>query len=408
VVCTKINIFLKKKILYLCHRIPYPPNKGDKIRSFNEIKFLSENNTIDLITLADDPGDLKYVKNLKKYCRQVKVFPLNKNFAKIKGFLSLITGQSISQGYFYQKRFQNMFNRWTSSEKYDVLIGFSSPMAEYVFKSENKIQKIAKTLVMDFCDLDSDKWNQYALKTTFPLNIIYKKEAVRLLQFEKKINKIFTKSIFVSHKEAELFVKYHPEAKDIQIISNGVDYHYFDPDKIKISQSFPSPMLVFSGAMDYYANIDGVTWLAKEILPEIKKKIPKIKFYIVGSNPGPVVKALEKDASIIVTGFVRDIREYYKAADLCIIPLRIARGVQNKVLEGMAMGKAVISTSPAVQGINPEVKYALEIEDDPQKFAGKTVDFLNNKHRRKQLGSKARDFVLQHHNWKKNLNNLLP
>jgi sugar transferase (PEP-CTERM/EpsH1 system associated) len=395
---------LKNKILYLCHRIPYPPNKGDKIRSFNEIKFLSQENTIDLITLADDPKDLKYAQNLKKYCHQIKVFPLNKKLAKIKGLLSLISGQSISQGYFYQREFQNTFNNWISSEQYDALICFSSPMAEYVFKSP---KKLPNTLIMDFCDLDSDKWSQYALKTKFPLNIIYKKEASRLLQLEKKINKTFNKSIFVSHKEADLFLAYYPGAKDIQVISNGVDSHYFDPEKTKISQIFPSPMLVFSGAMDYYANIDGVLWFAKEILPEIKKKIPEIKFYIVGSNPDPGVKALEKDQSIIVTGFVKDIREYYKAADICIIPLRIARGVQNKVLEAMSMGKAVVATSFAVQGIHPDVKDVLEIEDDPQKFADKVCELVtDNKTRKKNLTTTARDFVLHHHNWNKNLENL--
>ena len=398
---------MKTNILYLCHRIPYPPNKGDKIRSFNEIKYLSENNTIDLISLADEPEDLKYAQYLEQYCRHVKVFPLNKKPAKIKGIISLLSGQSISQGYFYKKEFQDLFNRWAHSEQYDALVCFSSPMAEYIFKAEKRIKGIAKILIMDFCDLDSDKWNQYAQKTAFPLNFIYKTEASRLLKFEKKINKIFNKSIFVSHKEAELFVKYYPAAKDILIISNGVDYQYFDPEKTKIIQSFPSPMLVFSGAMDYYANIDGVTWFAKEILPEIKKKIPEIKFYIVGSNPDQKVKALEKDPSIIVTGFVKDIREYYKAADLCVIPLRIARGVQNKVLEAMSMGKAVISTSHAVQGINPEVKQALETEDDPQKFAIKAVELLNNKIRKKYLGTASRDFILQNHNWDKNLRDLL-
>ncbi len=402
-----------KKILYLCHRIPYPPNKGDKIRSFNEIKNLSRDNTVDLITLADEPDDYKYAQNLKKYCRRVKVFPLNKISGKIKGLVSLLSGQSITRGYFYRNKFQNTFNNWTIREKYDVLFCFSSPMAEYIFKSKKKSDDMAETLIMDFCDLDSDKWNQYARRKKFPLNLLYRKEAARLLQFEKKINKKFSRSIFISRKEADLFWEYYPGAKKIQIIPNGVDTRYFSPDKTKVIQSFPSPMLVFSGAMDYYANIDGVTWFAKTILPEVKKKIPDIKFYIVGSNPAPGVKALEKDESIVVTGFVKDIREYYKAADLCIIPLRIARGIQNKVLEAMAMEKPIIATSQAVQGINPKVKETLEIEDDPKKFACKVIDILNqinenqSETETKHMGILARDFVLQHYNWNKNLKNLL-
>ena len=397
---------MKKKILYLCHRIPYPPNKGDKIRSFNEIKYLSKNNTIDLITLADEPEDLKYTENLKKYCRQVKVFSLNKTIGKLKGFISLLSGKSISQGYFYQRRFQSTFNQWINREQYDSIICFSSPMAEYVFKGSKKISDISDNFIMDFCDLDSDKWLQYSQKTKFPIDIIYKKEANRLLNFEKKINQKFSKSIFISEAEANLFKVKHFTAKDIQIIPNGVDYKYFDSDKTKITKKFSSPMLVFPGAMDYHANIDGVKWFTKEIFPEIKKKIPEIKFYIVGSNPAPSIKALESDKSIIVTGFVKDIREYYKAASVCVIPLRIARGVQNKVLESMSMKNAVLSTSQAVQGINPEVKKALKIEDDPNGFASKTLDLINNRSKRKQLGTQARNFILKHHNWNKNLENL--
>lgn len=394
---------MKKNILYLCHRIPYPPNKGDKIRSFNEIKYLSKKYTIDLLTLADEPDDLKYTENLKKYCQRIKVFPLSKLMGKVNGFVSLLSGQSISQGYFYQKKIQKTFNNWTCSKQYDALICFSSPMAEYVFKAEKSINNLAMNLIMDFCDLDSDKWNQYAQKKSFPLNMLYKKEAYRLLQFEKKINKKFNKSVFVSEREAQLFVEYYPGANGIQVISNGVDYQYFDQDKTDISQPFPSPMLVFSGAMDYYANIDGVTWFAKKILPEIKIVFPEIKFYIVGSNPDPSVKILEEDRSIIVTGFVKDIREYYKAADLCVIPLRIARGVQNKVLEGMAMGKAIISTSHAVQGIKIDAQPVLEIEDDPKNFAQKIISFLENKNKIKELGNNATNFVVQYHNWEKNL-----
>jgi sugar transferase (PEP-CTERM/EpsH1 system associated) len=397
---------MNRKILYLCHRIPYPPNKGDKIRSFNEVRFLSQTCTIDLIAFADQPEDLQYAAELRKYCRRVKIFPLSKRAAKLKGIISLISGRSISQGYFYSGNFQNVFNRWTGSEHYDSVICFSSPMAEYIFRSKKKFNDIAGTLVMDFCDLDSDKWSQYSAATSFPLTLVYKKESERLLDFEIKINNVFHKSVFVSEKEAELFKKYYSEAKNIQIIPNGVDYEFFDPEKVVISQSFPSPMLVFSGAMDYYANVDGVLWFADKILPEIRKKIADVKFYIVGSNPDPKLMALEKDNSITVTGFVKDIREYYKAADVCVIPLRIARGVQNKVLEAMSMKKAIVSTTQAVQGIRGDVKGILAIEDDPVKFAMNTVELLNDKMKKKKLAIAARSFVIQNYDWNKNLREL--
>lgn len=394
-----------KAILYLCHRIPYPPNKGDKIRSFNEIKFLSKTNTIDLITLADDPEDLKYAQALETYCRQVTVFPLNKKTAALKGLISLIKGHSISQGYFYKKEFQSAFDRLTDLQKYDALICFSSPMAEYVFKSSKNNQ--ADSMIMDFCDLDSDKWNQYAENKPFPLNRIYKKEAVRLLAFEKKINQHFHRSVFVSQKEADLFKAYYPQARNIDIIPNGVDADYFNPEAVTDVQQTDAPVISFFGAMDYYANVDGALWFAQKVLPLIRKKIPDVRFCIVGSNPDPKLKALATDPNIKVTGFIRDIRPYYVQARVCVIPLRIARGVQNKVLEAMSMGKAIVSTSPAVQGIDVHDDALLKIEDDPNRFADQVIALLGNDSLRHKMGQAARQHIRANFNWDINMKNLV-
>jgi len=398
---------MRQKILYLCHRIPFPPNKGDKIRSFNEIRYLSKNNTIDLITLADDPNDLNFESDLKKYCRKIKVLSLKKMSAKIKGLITLLSGQSITQGYFYSKSFQDIFDNWVSRENYDICFCFSSPMAEYLFRSRIPINKIANKLIMDLCDLDSDKWAQYAQKTSFPLSFLYQKEAKRLLLFEKKINQVFDKTIFISENEAFLFFQYYPEAKNIQIVSNGVDYQYFNDKALNLQSSYTSPLLVFAGAMDYYANIDGVIWFVEKILPGIRKVFPEVKFCIAGSNPDPRVKALSKDSGIVVTGFVEDIREYYKAADICVIPLRIARGVQNKVLEALSMKKPVVTTSKAVQGIKAEHNNVLIVADEPEIFVESTVALLNNKSRAQQLSYSARKFIQSHYDWDKNLSKLL-
>jgi len=388
-----------KTILYLCHRIPYPPNKGDKIRSFHEIKFLSGTSTLDLITLADDPKDMKYADDLKQFCRQVIVFPLNKKLATLKGAVSLMNGRSISQRYFYKKEVQRAVDSLTASHKYDALICFSSPMAEYVFSAAKKMEDLASTLIMDFCDLDSDKWNQYAEKKKFPLNLVYRTEAGRLLSFEKKINQKFNRSIFISQKEADLFKAHHPEAKNIGIIPNGVDHAYFNPGNTDTEKEDTRPVIAFFGAMDYYANVDGALWFTEKILPLIKKKVPEVLFYIVGSNPDPRLKALTTDPCIKVTGFVEDIREYYARAKVCVIPLRIARGVQNKVLEAMSMGKAIVTTSQAVQGIEVYDDSLLKIENDSNEYAARVIDLLQNNSLRQKMGRAARDYIKEKFNW---------
>jgi len=392
-----------KKILYLCHRIPYPPNKGDKIRSFNEIKYLSKKYIVDLISLADDIEDMKYEESLGQYCRQVAVFPLNIVKARIKGLISLMSGQSISQGYFYLKAFQDTFDKWINREAYHAIICFSSPMAKYVFNMLEKVQKKNCSLIMDFCDLDSDKWTQYSKKKPFPVNCLYRTEGVRLLAFEKKVNAFFHRSVFVSVQEAELFRQYYPDAGHVHVVPNGVDYGYFNPGRYSDNRSDDRPVVGFFGAMDYYANVDGALWFARKIWPRITAKIPEARFYIVGSKPDPKLKALASDPSIRVTGFVDDIREYYAKADVCVIPLRIARGVQNKVLEAMAMEKAIVTTSPAVQGVALFGHPFLFIEDRPGQFAARTIDFLRDRSLRRRAGSAARSHIKQHFNWDTNM-----
>lgn len=396
----------KQQILYLCHRIPYPPNKGDKIRSYNQVRFLSEHADVDLVTLADDPGDLAHESVLTQMCRRVEVFSLNRHLAKIRGMWELATGRSISQGYFYHPGFQQTVDAWVSSTPYDAIVCFSSPMAGYLLKGMPEYQKHPKyrnrspaRFIMDFCDLDSDKWRQYARQASFPMNFVYNAEGKRLLAFEKKIARAFDHSVFVSRAEADLFVKAFPGAGQVGVIPNGVDFDSFSPDRVTPVETTGAPMLMFPGAMDYHANVEGVCWFVREIFPQVRQQVPDAVFYIVGSNPVQKVRDLEKTPGVIVTGFVADIRQYYRAADLCVIPLTIARGVQNKVLEAMAMEKPVVSTSVAVQGISASHGRDLVVADAPGQFARDTVRLLQDRDHADAYGFAARQFVRNHHDW---------
>ena len=219
-----------KRLLFVVHRIPYPPNKGDKIRSFNELKFLSHHYSVDLLALADDPTDLKYVSDLQQYCDRVKVFQLNSINAKVKGGVALLAGRSLSSRYFYLKEMQSTFNRWIQKRGYDVVFCFSSSMAEYVFRSQvfsKHYTGITPSLVMDFCDVDSDKWRQYAQESSFPLKLLYGIESKRLKAYEIKIHRFFDRTVLSSPGEAELFRTNCPDCKNISVIANGVDHSYF-------------------------------------------------------------------------------------------------------------------------------------------------------------------------------------
>ncbi len=396
------------KILYLCHRIPYPPNKGDKIRSYNEVKYLASRHDLDLICLADDPEDLKYKTDLEKICRRVEVFPLNKLKAKIKGLLSMLSGGSISTGYFYKRAMQKVFNRWLADEDYDAIICFSSTMAEYIFRSRcltvhtGILQQ--PQLIMDYCDVDSDKWFQYADDAAVPLSFLYRLEQKRLAAYEVRIQQAFDQTVMISGNEAELFRKLCPAAHNLSVVANGVDTDFFQPRLI--SKEGDSVNLVFTGAMDYHANVDAVVWFGEKIWPVLKKRFANLNFYIVGSKPAKVVRDLAYGDGITVTGFVDDIRDYYAIADVCVVPLRLARGVQNKVLEAMAMGKAVVTTTRANAGILADEGKHLLIADTADDFIDKIESLLKDRGRADQLAMAAREFVMTRYDWKSNMEKL--
>lgn len=402
------------KILYIAHRIPYPPNKGDKIRSFNEIKHLSMNHEIHLCCLADDPEDLQYQNALKTYCKTVNVVPINPKLAKLKSAMYLFSNKPLSIPYFYSQKLQKAIDRLLATTVFDCIFCFSSQMAEYVFKSKGRQTNGQARLFMDFVDVDSDKWIQYSRYEKWPMSRVHRLEGRRLSGYERKIAGRFDHSIFVSRKEVDIFKSFCPQIKNVAAVPNGVDYKYFSPSFLSpalsgtvnnglLSTDKECPILLFTGAMDYYANVDGVIWFCREIFPRIQAGFPEVKFYIVGSNPHPQIWSLQESDGIRVTGFVEDIRPYYLAADVCVIPLRLARGVQNKVLEAMAMERPVMATSMAIQGIEAVTDKQLLISDSPEEFASKVMDLLKNEKKRRDLGRNSRKWVKSNYQWSSNM-----
>jgi glycosyltransferase involved in cell wall biosynthesis len=290
-------------------------------------------------------------------------------------------------------------------------------------------QRSSPRLIIDFCDVDSDKWLQYSKSSPFPSNRFYHFEHRWLLEYEKQINRRFDHSIFVSQHEAGLFQGLYPGAQNLHVIPNGVDYDYFSPENFglapqassealfmsngsrdapqaKRSFPLPPPTLVFTGAMDYHPNVDGVRWFHDEVLPAIKRRAPKIRFLIVGSNPHSKIRALGQRDNVTVTGFVEDIRPYYQSADICVVPLRLARGVQNKVLEAMAMAKPVVATTKAIEGIQALNREHVLVEDTVEGFVNAVSWLLENPQEGMDLGQRARRFVMERYDWSKHMKKL--
>ena len=409
-------------ILYICHRIPYPPNKGDKIRSFNEIKYLSKKHDISLVCLVDNKKDLIYIDELKKYCKTIDYDVIKPNRQKIKSLAYLFSKSPLSVPYFYSRKLQRAVEYRLSIVKFDAVFAFSSPMAEYVFKSKAISNNNAQVrLIMDFVDVDSDKWRMYSEHSFFPKSLIYKNEWKRLMAYERKIAEIFDVSVFVSDAEAELFKSIAPNVKSVSI-PNGVDFEYFRDVRNVHSEALGQDIrtnevieraersnglnILFTGAMDYFPNEDGVLFFYNESWSHIKDKLPQARFYIVGDNPSRRIKNIAKrDKDVIVTGYVSDVRDYFSIANIFIAPLRVARGIQNKVLEALAAGLPVVATSVAVQGIGCNGDGFLFIEDSPLKFAERTVE-LAKRQLSNDVNEKRESFLKQKFSWKENFEKL--
>ncbi len=387
-------------LLFLCHRIPYPPNKGDKIRSYNMLKFLSKNYQVHLGAFVDDPNDFQYKSVVADRCASHCLLPLNTKLGKLRSLTGFVKGTPLGLPYYANSQMQAWVNKIVAENELVGALVFSSTMAQYLVG--DRFAQLKRCI--DFIDIDSDKWAQYKRQASPIMKLVYGYEARMLFAWEKKIATEFDSSFFVSEKEAGLFRMMVPEiAEKISYFNNGVDTDYFSPE-----HSFVSPypdacnVIVFTGAMDYWANVDAVIWFANEVLPAICGKIAHLKFYIVGFKPDDKVKALAVSPYIEVTGAVDDVRPYLAHAAVAIAPMRIARGVQNKVLEAMAMALPVVTTPQGFEGINADQSRDLIVADGVAGWVDALFKLLMGA-AQNTMGQAARDLVVSDYSWQSSL-----
>jgi sugar transferase (PEP-CTERM/EpsH1 system associated) len=386
------------ELLYLVHRIPYPPNKGDKIRSYHLLKHLAQSYTVHVGAFIDAEEDWQYADALAKMAGgEVKLLPLKPRWATFKSVVGLLSGEPLTLPYYRDANMQHWVNTMLSEHSIACALVYSSSMAQYLMP-HTQLRR-----VIDFVDIDSDKWRQYAEKKAWPMRWVYQREARKLFGYEQRVTHAFAASTFVSEAEAALFKQLAPDCADkVFGFSNGVDTDYFSP-----MHNFPSPyaadeaVLVFTGAMDYWANVDAVTWFADEVWPAVRRAHPAAHFYIVGSRPTPAVLALAKMDGVVVTGGVPDTRPYIAHAKLAVAPLRIARGIQNKVLEAMAMAKPTLVTAQALEGIAALPGEEILLANSAVTLAQYIDDVLTGGF--PGMGALARERVIQDFSWSRHL-----
>jgi sugar transferase (PEP-CTERM/EpsH1 system associated) len=379
-------------ILYLAHRIPYPPNKGEKIRTFYQIQQLARRHPIHLCSFVDDPKDLPGASKLREHCASVEVVYRGQARTFLLAAAAFLKRSPLSVSLFYRKALAEKVVQKAATERFDCIIVSSSSMAQYA----RLVPNVPK--ILDFIDMDSEKWGLYSKHRMSPLSLIYRLEAARLAKYEEEMAHVFDYSIVISEEERRVFQK-RVRDRAVAVISNGVDLECFSPRGNVATKSSQS-IIVFTGAMDYFPNVDAVQYFCHEIFPSVRRELSGARFYIVGRNPTRQVRELGKQTNVIVTGTVPDVRPYLAQAAVAVAPFRLARGLQNKVLESMAMGVPVIGTSQAFKGIAATAQDGIRIADDARSFANCVTTVLQaDAASRRQAAQQARDYVERHHRW---------
>jgi sugar transferase (PEP-CTERM/EpsH1 system associated) len=379
------------KILFLAHRTPFPPDKGDKIRAFNILRHLAARHDVWLGALVDDPADLRRRDPALERLRGVCLPPLGRLRRGWNMACGAVSGAPLSVVRFRHPALDRWIETTLRDVRPDIVLVFSSALAQYVVGRLDP----GVRLILDFVDSDAQKWLDYAGATAPPARWLYRMEGSRLVRFDRRALDAAAAGVMISETERRLQAALLAGgAEKLSVIPNGVDTDYFRPAPGRATSSD----IVFCGRMDYAPNIDAADWFAREILPRIRVCTPQAVFRIVGAAPSPRVLALRALEGVEVTGGVADVRPYLDLAAVVVAPLRIARGIQNKVLEGLAMGRPVVATPEALDGIAAQPGRDVLVAAGPAAFAAAVAGVLMGR-APADLGERGRAFVLRHHRW---------
>jgi polysaccharide biosynthesis protein PslH len=347
------------RVLFLAHRIPFPPNKGEKIRAFYELKaFINAGHEVDVFALAEGPEDAKYAAELRTHCTDVQIAPVAP-MQKITGPIkSLVFGKPLSLPFFYSAELDSAIKQAMVRRNYDAIFVYSAVMMQYIPNDSRS------PLLLDLVDADSSKWKQYGATSKFPKTWVYKREAKLLNLFERESVQRSRQSFFVSQKEIKAAGM--EDFSNLSAAENGVNIPTLSPSA---ESPVGKPYVAFVGQMDYKVNVIAVTWFAKEVFPLIRERRPDVTFAIVGRAPSAEVLALRDLPGIEVTGEVPEVTRYISFASAIVAPFQISQGIHNKILEALAAGVPIVSTSGPVDPIRKELRDSILIADTASEFA---------------------------------------
>ena len=391
------------EILFLSHRIPFPPNRGDKIRSHHVLKHLASLAPVHVATFADDSLDLAEEPELAALTRSHCLLQRTKSMPRA-GLEALGRGKPVSLTAFHDPALAAYVRKVLAVHPILVIYAFSGQMGQYIpdtFKGR---------VVFDFVDVDSAKFEAYAAAGAGPRRWIDAREGQLLRAEEARLARRAEVSLLVSSEEAALFrarlLAQDRAECDVRALRNGIDSQFFARSGCEPAAEllqYPGPRLIFTGQMDYAPNIAAAQRVIERLLPAIRARHPDASFHVVGRNPPQALRARHGHSGAFVWGGVDDIRCYLAAADLALVPLEIARGVQNKVLEAMAMERAVVLTPAASTGIGGSDGLHYAMADSDADLIKRCLALLADAAQRRMLGQAARRFVVDCLSWQATL-----
>lgn len=387
------------EVLYLVHRLPYPPDKGDRIRAYHLIRFLSERARVHVACLADEPFDDRALAPLRSACAELSIVSMGPWRRRLGALGSLLAGRTASEGAFDAHGLRTIVRQWVARTRFQSVLLSSSSMVPYLTEVG------AVPAVVDLVDVDSEKWLEYAKADRGPRRWLHGTEGGRLRRLEAELPERVRAVTVVSAAEAVLLKSFCRRPENVHVVANGVDLEYFRPQE-KVGGTEPS--CLFVGALDYRPNVEGAVWFCREVWPSIRARTPTAVFRLVGRKPAPEVLRFARMSGVEVVGSVPDVRPYLAQATVVVVPLHLARGTQNKVLEALAAGKAVIASPQSLNGISPHAGTHLLSASSPAEWTAQVVELFGDASKRNCLGDEGRRFVEEHHDWNRTLKPLEP
>lgn len=390
-----------RRVLMLTHRLPYPPDRGDRIRSFNLLKLLSRHFDLSVACTSDEPVWLQHHQLLRTMAKQVTIQPISQGYSKVRGVAALAAGNAVTPTSFYRTGLAEQIMQWHEETPFDAVLTFCTGMIRYarlLTAEGHRGQSPAPRHVLDLVDVDSVKWESYAQNHWPPLRWVYAAECRRLRRIEAGEFDHFDAITVVSPAEAEAYRHHVGEHRGLAVVGNGVDLEYFSPLADSESKS-----ICFVGVLNYKPNADGITWFVNHVMPGLREREPDAKLMIVGRHPTPAILALGQHPGVEVVGSVPDVRPFIEQSAAVIAPLQIARGVQNKVLEAMSCRKAVVVSSGAAEGIRADDGRHLLVAHTPEQWVDHLSRVFHDTPHRQAVGKAARERVEQSYSWEEQL-----